>query len=123
MLLHRFRAVIGNWYAIMRRMKLLNTLTVGYDQVAVIFPVVVAAPRYFSGAMELGGMMQTVGAFGQVQSALSWFVWGVCLAGQLARHRRAAHHVPRRHRRRARRRRPGLRAGRLHRTARCGCTM
>jgi len=47
---------------------------VGYDQVAVIFPVVVAAPRYFAGAMELGGMMQTVGAFGQVQSALSWFV-------------------------------------------------
>jgi putative ATP-binding cassette transporter len=74
LLLHRFGAVIGNWYAIMRRMKLLNTLTVGYDQVAVIFPVVVAAPRYFSGAMELGGMMQTVGAFSQVQSALSWFV-------------------------------------------------
>ena len=71
---HRFHAVIGNWYAIMVRMKLLNTLTVGYDQVAVIFPVVVAAPRYFAGAMELGGMMQTVGAFGQVQSALSWFV-------------------------------------------------
>lgn len=74
MLLHRFQAVIGNWYAIMVRMKLLNTLTVGYDQAAVIFPVVVAAPRYFAGAMELGGMMQTVGAFGQVQSALSWFV-------------------------------------------------
>jgi len=71
---HRFQAVIGNWYAIMVRMKLLNTLVVGYDQVAVIFPVVVAAPRYFAGAMELGGMMQTVGAFGQVQSALSWFV-------------------------------------------------
>jgi len=71
---HRFHAVIGNWYAIMVRMKLLNTLTVGYDQVAVIFPVVVAAPRYFAGLMELGGMMQTVGAFGQVQSALSWFV-------------------------------------------------
>jgi vitamin B12/bleomycin/antimicrobial peptide transport system ATP-binding/permease protein len=74
LLLHRFVAVIGNWYAIMRRMKLLNTLTVGYDQVAVIFPVVVAAPRYFSGAMELGGMMQTVGAFAQVQGSLSWFV-------------------------------------------------
>ena len=74
LLLHRFGGVIGNWYAIMVRMKLLNTLTVGYDQVAVIFPVVVAAPRYFSGAMELGGMMQTVGAFGQVQGSLSWFV-------------------------------------------------
>src|SRR6185312_13142129 len=73
-LLHRFGAVIGNWYSIMTRMKLLNTLVVGYDQAAVIFPVVVAAPRYFAGAMQLGGLMQTVGAFGQVQGSLSWFV-------------------------------------------------
>jgi vitamin B12/bleomycin/antimicrobial peptide transport system ATP-binding/permease protein len=71
---HRFRNVIGNWRAIMTRMKLLNTLTVGYDQVAVIFPVVVAAPRYFSGAMQLGGLMQTISAFGEVQGSLSWFV-------------------------------------------------
>jgi putative ATP-binding cassette transporter len=73
-LLHRFGHVIGNWYAIMTRMKLLNTLVVGYDQVAVVFPVVVAAPRYFSGAMQLGGLMQTIGAFSQVQGSLSWFV-------------------------------------------------
>jgi vitamin B12/bleomycin/antimicrobial peptide transport system ATP-binding/permease protein len=74
LLLHRFGAVIGNWYAIMIRTKWLNTLTNGYDYVAMVFPIVVAAPRYFFGTMELGGMMQTVGAFSQVQSALSWFV-------------------------------------------------
>lgn len=74
LLRHRFYAVIGNWYAIMRRIKLLNTLTVGYSQVAVIFPVVVAAPRYFAHAMELGGLMRTIGAFAEVQGALSWFV-------------------------------------------------
>jgi putative ATP-binding cassette transporter len=73
-LLHRFGAVVGNWYAIMTRMKLLNSLVVGYEQVAVIFPIVVAAPQYFSGAMQLGGLMQTVGAFSQVQGSLSWFV-------------------------------------------------
>ena len=73
-LLARFGQVVGNWRAIMTRTKLLNTLTTGYDQVAVIFPIVVAAPRYFSGAIQLGGLMQTVGAFAQVQSALSWFV-------------------------------------------------
>ena len=71
---HRFVAVVGNWWAIMRRTKLLNTLTGTYDQVAVIFPVVIAAPRYFAGTIQLGGMMQTVGAFSQVQNALSWFV-------------------------------------------------
>jgi putative ATP-binding cassette transporter len=58
----------------MTRTKLLNSLTVGYDQVAVIFPIVVAAPRYFAGSMQLGGLMQTVGSFGQVQGAMSWFV-------------------------------------------------
>jgi len=73
-LLARFGQVVGNWRAIMTRTKLLNTLTTGYEQVAVIFPIVVAAPRYFSGAIQLGGLMQTVGAFAQVQSALSWFV-------------------------------------------------
>jgi putative ATP-binding cassette transporter len=71
---HRFHTVIGNWYAIMSRMKLLNTLVVGYEQVAGIFPVVVAAPRYFAGTIQLGGLMQTVGAFGQVQGSLSWVV-------------------------------------------------
>ena len=32
------------------------------------------APRYFSGAIQLGGLTQTAGAFGQVQGSLSWFV-------------------------------------------------
>ena len=70
----RFAAVIGNWRQIMSRTKMLNSLVVGYNQIAIIFPIVVAAPRYFSGSMQLGGLMQTVGAFGSVQSSLSWFV-------------------------------------------------
>jgi vitamin B12/bleomycin/antimicrobial peptide transport system ATP-binding/permease protein len=74
LLLHRFGAVIGNWYAIMRRTKLLNTLVYSYGQAAVIFPVIVAAPRYFAGTMQLGGLIQTAGAFAQVQGSLSWFV-------------------------------------------------
>ena len=53
---------------------MLNSLTNGYAQIAIIFPIVVAAPRYFSGGMQLGGLMQTVGAFGSVQSSMSWFV-------------------------------------------------
>ena len=70
----RFGSVIGNWWAIMQRTKMLNALTAGYEQVAVIFPFIVAAPRYFSGAIPLGGLTQTAGAFGQVQDALSWFI-------------------------------------------------
>lgn len=73
-LLDRFHSVITNWWAIMIRLKKLNALVAGYAQVAVIFPFVVAAPRYFSGQIELGGLTQTAGAFGRVQDALSWFV-------------------------------------------------
>jgi vitamin B12/bleomycin/antimicrobial peptide transport system ATP-binding/permease protein len=71
---HRFGAVIGNWWAIMQRTKMLNALTAGYEQVAVIFPFIVAAPRFFSGQIPLGGLTQTAGAFGRVQDALSWFI-------------------------------------------------
>lgn len=37
-------------------------------------PILAVAPRYFSGALKLGGLMQTAQAFGQVQGALSWFI-------------------------------------------------
>jgi putative ATP-binding cassette transporter len=70
----RFAALIANWWGIMQRTKALNALVASYSQIAVVFPIVVAAPRYFSGAMALGGLMQTLDAFGQVQGAMSWFV-------------------------------------------------
>jgi len=70
----RFSKVVDNWWSIMRQQKRLTWFSSGYGQVAVVFPYIVAAPRYFSGAMELGGLMQTASAFGQVQGALSWFI-------------------------------------------------
>ncbi len=69
-----FSNVVANWWGIMRRQKLLTWFSSGYDQAATIFPFVVAAPRYFSRAIQLGGLMQIAQAFGQVQAALSWFV-------------------------------------------------
>jgi putative ATP-binding cassette transporter len=70
----RFQAVIGNWWEIMRRQKKLNWFQSFYGQLAVIFPYVVVAPRYFSGAIHLGPLMQTASAFGRVQGSLSWFI-------------------------------------------------
>lgn len=70
----RFAEVVANWIRIMIQQKRLTWFTAGYSQVAVIFPYVVAAPRYFSGAIPLGGLMQTASAFSQVQGALSWFI-------------------------------------------------
>lgn len=73
-LLHRFGYVIGNWYAIMSRTKRLTAFTASYGQAATIFPYVVVAPAYFAKSIQLGDMMQTGSAFGQVQDALSFFV-------------------------------------------------
>ena len=70
----RFSALMANWWDLMKRTKALNSLIFGYDQIAGIFPLVVAAPRYFSGQIALGGLTQTSGAFGEVQGALSWVV-------------------------------------------------
>ena len=70
----RFADIFANWVAIMRRQKQLAWFTSSYGQVGVIVPFVVAAPRFFSGAIALGGLMQTAGAFGYVRDSLSWFV-------------------------------------------------
>lgn len=73
-LLTRFGDVVGNWWQIMHRTKLLNSLVFGYNQIANIFPIAVVSPRFFAGKMTLGGLSQVGDAFGQVQGALSWFV-------------------------------------------------
>lgn len=70
----RFGRVWSNFWSIMQLKKRLNFFTSGYSQIAIIFPFVVAAPRYFSGQIELGVLMQVASAFGSVQGSLSWFV-------------------------------------------------
>lgn len=73
-LLLRFANVVSNWMAIMSRQKKLTFLTAGYSQAAVVFPYIMVSPAYFAGVVQLGGLMQTANAFGQVQGALSVFV-------------------------------------------------
>ena len=80
----RFARVIQNYWQLMRRTKLLNFYVNGYGQLAIIVPLVLAAPRYFGGLMQLGGLMQTVSAFGRVQDALSYFVDSYDTIAQLA---------------------------------------
>ena len=67
-------SVFGNFWQIMKRQKRLAWFTSGYGQVALIFPVVVVAPRYFAKQIGLGVLMQVVGAFTSVQSRLSFII-------------------------------------------------
>ncbi|CAE1149467.1 ABC transporter ATP-binding protein/permease [Serratia sp. JUb9] len=101
----RFATIRNNWWSIMRVTRRLNIASNFYGQFAIIFPLLVAAPRYFSGAIQMGGLMQIASAFGQVQGALSWFIdafndlaaWKACV-NRLAGFNAAveqAHHQPR----------------------------
>jgi putative ATP-binding cassette transporter len=72
--LNRFGFVVANWLALMQRQKQLTFFTQSYSQASVIFPYIVVSPAYFSGAMQLGGLMQTASAFNSVQNALSYFI-------------------------------------------------
>jgi vitamin B12/bleomycin/antimicrobial peptide transport system ATP-binding/permease protein len=70
----RFNSVFENFWQIMKRQKSLTWFTTGYAQVAIIFPVVAVAPRYFAKQIQLGGLMQVVNAFSAVQSSLSFII-------------------------------------------------
>jgi putative ATP-binding cassette transporter len=52
----------------------LTWVTAGYGWVALVVPIIVAAPGYFGGRLSFGELMMVVGAFNQVQQALRWFV-------------------------------------------------
>lgn len=72
--LARLERIRQNWWGLMHYTKRLGAITIGYGQIAVVFPYFVAGARFFSGAITLGGLTQIANAFGQVQSSLSWFV-------------------------------------------------
>lgn len=70
----RLQDAIDNFRRFMKRQKRLTWVTSGYGQIAIIFPVLVAAPRYFAKEIMLGELMQIVSAFRQVQDALSFII-------------------------------------------------
>lgn len=70
----RFHKLLVNTVYIIRKQKQLSWLTNSYGQIAIIFPFVVAAPRYLSRNISLGGLMQVANCFGKVQESMSYFV-------------------------------------------------
>ncbi len=74
----RLRQELEPVLAVMRRLVTgltrLTWVTAGYGWFAIVAPIVVAAPGFFSGDLSFGELMMVVGAFNQVQQALRWFV-------------------------------------------------
>jgi putative ATP-binding cassette transporter len=70
----RFASVLRNYLQLIRAQKRLIWFNSFFGQAAVVFPFLVAAPRFFSGAIQLGELVQISSAFDKVQGSLSWFV-------------------------------------------------
>jgi putative ATP-binding cassette transporter len=70
----RFGHVLANYLQLIQAQKRLTTFTAFFGQASTVFPFIVAAPRFFSGAIQLGALMQIASAFNRVQDSLSWFI-------------------------------------------------
>ncbi|QMV72739.1 ABC transporter ATP-binding protein/permease [Comamonas piscis] len=70
----RFGDVMANYLQLVKQQKRMAWFSNFFGQAAVVFPFIIAAPRFFSGAIQLGQLMQIASAFNQVQDSLSWIV-------------------------------------------------
>lgn len=70
----RLASVVGNFWSLMRMQKRLGWYTNFWGQLSVVFPLIVAAPRFFAKEITLGGLMQISSAFGQVYDSLSYVI-------------------------------------------------
>ena len=61
-------------FAHRRRGYALTWVTAGYGWLAIVIPILAAAPGYFEGRLSFGDLMMVAGAFNQVQGSLRWFV-------------------------------------------------
>lgn len=52
--------------------KKIQIFTSGYSMVSMALPILTASPRYIAGSITLGTLMQSIQAFEQMVSALSW---------------------------------------------------
>jgi putative ATP-binding cassette transporter len=70
----RFDHVVRNYLQLIDAKKRLTMFTSTFYEASAVFPFLVAAPRFFSGAIQLGTVMQIASAFSRVQDSLSWFI-------------------------------------------------
>jgi vitamin B12/bleomycin/antimicrobial peptide transport system ATP-binding/permease protein len=71
---HRFNRVVNNTYQIIGTMRDLEFFTTSYNYLTWILPVVVIAPQYMVGNVELGVVQQAAAAFGHVLDDLSLII-------------------------------------------------
>lgn len=70
----RFGSLVRNWTQLANRQSYLVGFIAGYARMSTVFPTLVAAPAYLSGAITLGALVQTAQAFQQVEGALAYVI-------------------------------------------------
>lgn len=70
---NRFAETIANYRRYVRRTIGFLGWNVTMSQTINPLPVIVQAPRLFAGSIKLGGVIQSAGAFGQIEESLSFF--------------------------------------------------
>ena len=73
LLKNKFAQIIHNRWAIVLRMLGLDGFNGSVTRVAKLLPLMLQAPRFFTGQIKLGDMHQTVQAFNRLMTALSFF--------------------------------------------------
>ena len=61
--------------ALIKKQRDLDLFTVGIGQFTHLAPIFFSLPSFFSGAIQLGGVMQIRGAFNDVARSLSWIIF------------------------------------------------
>lgn len=67
-----YDSLVGRWLAMIRQRGRLTWITNGSGALVPVVPLLLAAPKYLSGDMSLGGVVQVAAAFVAVQNAFNW---------------------------------------------------
>lgn len=67
-----YDSLITRWLAMVRQRGRLTWITNGSGALVPVLPLLLAAPKYLSGEMSLGGVVQVAAAFVAVQNAFNW---------------------------------------------------
>jgi putative ATP-binding cassette transporter len=69
-----YDGLVQRWLAMIRQRGRLTWITNGSGALVPIVPLLLAAPKYLSGEMSLGGVVQVAAAFVAVQNAFNWLL-------------------------------------------------
>lgn len=72
---HSFNNIVDNFMQLLHRNLKINAFNFIYSHLSGLIPIIISVGRYLAKEMTLGGLMQVSSAFGQLQAAISYFIF------------------------------------------------